>query len=103
MISVVAGNSPAVRLNKARGKSRRRLLYAGLIFAILFIMLWCIGVFGGNVRTIQPGRAYRSATITGLNYTGITARWVGNDLESVLKRDHIGTVICLRAGSRSND
>lgn len=75
----------------------------GFLFLLLIAALWNIGVFGGNVRTIEPGRAYRSSTLTGFNYTAITARWVGNDLVSVLKRDHIHTVISLRGGSPADD
>jgi protein tyrosine/serine phosphatase len=70
---------------------------------LLVAALWCIGVFGGNVHAIVPGRAYRSATLTGLSYTGVSARLAGNDLDSVLRRDHIATVICLRGGSPAND
>jgi len=55
------------------------------------------------VRVIEPGRAYRSATLTGFSYTGITARLAGNDLTSVLNRDHIHTVINLRGGSSADD
>src|SRR5262249_25054379 len=58
---------------------------------------------GGNVRSIEPGRAYRSATLTGVSYTGLSARLTGNDLDSVLRRYRIGTVICLRGGSRRDD
>ena len=88
-------------------KNRRRRLSVWVMLAVALLVLitglWIIGVFGGNVRTIQAGRAYRSATLTGMNYTGITARLAGNDLESVLRRDQIGTVICLRGGSPSDD
>src|SRR5436309_192467 len=61
---------------------RRFVIGFGLFLLLVITGLWVIGVFGGNVRTIEPGRAYRSSTLTGLNYTGITARWAGNDLDS---------------------
>lgn len=83
--------------------ARRAAMAVGVLFLFLIVFLWLIGVFGGNVRTIAPGRAYRSSTLTGFNYTSVTARLVGNDLESVLKRDGIRTVISLRAGSPRDD
>jgi hypothetical protein len=85
-------------------RAARRLLVSLVVFlAVVIAALWYIGVFGGNVRSIESGRAYRSGTITGASYTGITARWAGNDLETVLKRNRIGTVISLRAGSLKDD
>jgi protein tyrosine/serine phosphatase len=98
-----AGRLPVDQVSKAGRKRRRLLLVSSLLFIMLVAILWSIGVFGGNVRAIEPGRAYRSATLTGVNYTGLTARLVGNDLDSVLKRDRIGTVICLRSGSPADD
>ena len=56
----------------------------------LVLFLWYIGVFGGNVRTVVPGRVYRSAEIT------------GDTLARVLEQDHIKTVINLRGGSPSD-
>jgi protein tyrosine/serine phosphatase len=58
--------------------------------ALVLLFLWYIGVFGGNVRTVQPGQVYRSAQLTGRN------------LDDVLKEDHIQTVINLRGGSVSD-
>ena len=97
-------NSPAQSAKTARTprKSRRAAKVTVVILAILIAFCWYIGVFGGNVRAIQPGRAYRSAQLTGFNYTALTARWLGNDLNSVLERDHIRTVICLRGGSTAD-
>ena len=98
-----AGIATGKRAPRPTARVRRFVLYSGLCLLIVIIGLWVIGVFGGNVRTIESGRAYRSSTLTGFNYTGITARWAGNDLDSVLKRDHIRTVISLRGGSLSDD
>lgn len=62
---------------------------AGIAAAIL-LFLWYIGVFGGNVHAVLPGRVYRSAQLTGRN------------LNDVLRQDHIHTVINLRGGSTSD-
>ena len=102
-ITSTVDHPPLGKIAKRNAKNRRRLLCFVLVLVILVIFLCCIGVFGGNVHAIQPGRAYRSATLTGVNYTGLTARLTGNDLESVIRRDHIGTVISLRGGSVSDD
>jgi protein tyrosine phosphatase (PTP) superfamily phosphohydrolase (DUF442 family) len=97
----VSAPSPVVQ-KPQRGR-RRPALACGGCFLLLLAGLWWIGVFGGNVHTILAGKAYRSATLSGLSYTSVSARLAGNDLDSVLRRDHIGTVICLRAGSPSDD
>jgi protein tyrosine/serine phosphatase len=89
----------------AKGK-RRRLRVAEVVFlcvVLLIALFWYIGVFGGNVRVVVPGKVYRSAQLTGNNYTADTAAWVGEDLDAVLKRYGIRTVINLRGGRRSND
>ena len=57
------------------------------VFVLLF--LWYIGVFGGNVHTVVPGKVYRSAQLTGSN------------LDTVLTQDHIATEINLRGGDMS--
>lgn len=66
-----------------------RIAAASFACVILFALgvLWYIGVFGGNVRTVVPGAFYRSAELTGAN------------LDRVLETDHIKTVINLRGGS----
>jgi protein tyrosine phosphatase (PTP) superfamily phosphohydrolase (DUF442 family) len=89
---------------RARPKRRTRLLLGFiLVFLLLVALLWWIGVFGGNVRVVVPGRVYRSAQLTGNNYTADTARWIGDDLNDVLRRYHIRTVINLRGGGMAND
>src|SRR5438132_537704 len=98
MTAVECNAAPASKSQTTRRKSRRFLTILVLVILAIVAILCVIGVFGGNVRVIEAGRAYRSATLTGLNYTGITARLVGNDLSSVLRRDHIRTVINLRGG-----
>lgn len=91
------------------GKSLVRKFLKGFFICfglfLLFALCFClyIGVFGGNVRAVTPGVMYRSAQLTGANYTGETARWDNNGLAAVLKRYHIHTVINLRGGSEVND
>jgi len=101
--TAVSGRAAGNPAAKPKPRARRIIIGVALFLLLVIAGLWIIGVFGGNVRTIEAGRAYRSSTLTGFSYTGVTARWAGNDLESVLKRDHIRTVICLRGGSLSDD
>ena len=73
-----------------RGFSKRKrvaLGAAGGFIVGLLLILWFVGVFGGNVRTVIPGTLYRSAQITGLN------------LDRVMGEYGIKTVINLRGGS----
>lgn len=72
-------------------------------FVALIAFLWYIGVFGGNVRVVVPGKFYRSATITGNNYTSISAKWINNDLPTVAKRYNIRTIINLRYVPKATD
>lgn len=81
----------------------RVLFVTFLATSVLVGLFWWIGVFGGNVRVVVPGKVYRSAQLTGNNYTADTAGWVGNDLTDVLRRYHIRTVLNLRGGSMAND
>jgi len=99
-----SGARPATAGAARRPRRLRRAVAIFLCFALAIILFVCyIGVFGGNVHAIQPGRAYRSATLTGFSYNSLSARLFGNDLDSVIRRDHIGTVVCLRSGSASDD
>lgn len=84
-------------------RSMRRIAGALVTLLILLSICWWIGVFGGNVRTVAPGLVYRSAQLSGANYTAETARWEDNGLANVLRRDHIHTVINLRGGGMQND
>ncbi len=86
-----------------RRKWPRRLAWSGGIFAALVFLLWYIGVLGGNVRCVAPGLMYRSAQLTGNNYTADTARWLGHGFRQTLRKYHIRTVINLRGGNMSND
>ncbi len=88
---------------KSSRKSRIILLSTFGAFALLFAFCCYIGVLGGNVREIDRGKAYRSATLTGFSYTGITAAITGNSMDNVLKKDKIKTVVNLRGGSDSDD
>ncbi|MCS6777641.1 MAG: tyrosine-protein phosphatase [Chloroherpetonaceae bacterium] len=66
----------------------RRVLVVGLLPVVLLLLfLQYIGVFGGNVRTVVPGRVYRSAQLTGTH------------LETLLDTRGIRTVINLRGAS----
>lgn len=73
--------SPASR------RIRRALVAGALLVALLLLFLWYIGVFGGNVRTVAPGRVYRSAQLTGAH------------LNTLLDTHGIRTVINLRGAS----
>lgn len=78
---------------RALRKGRRlRKLTGGIVFFLLSVLLflWYIGVFGGNVRAVVPGKVYRSAQLTGRN------------LEEVLETYRIRTVINLRGGSEKD-
>jgi protein tyrosine/serine phosphatase len=98
------GAQPAgAKAQPAVSKRRRRLITALLTFAIFMSALWAIGLFGGNVHAVVPGEIYRSAQLTGRNYTAITAGWIGHDFDTVVKSDHIRTVLNLRGGSNAND
>lgn len=71
-------------------KSRRRrraLAVTAVVLTCLLLFLWYIGVFGGNVRAVVPGKVYRSAQLTGRN------------LDTVLDSNKIQTVINLRGES----
>lgn len=81
----------------------RRLTVAIISFGILVFLLWFIGVLGGNVRAVVPGVMYRSAQITGNNYTSDTAHWLGHGFSETVKKYHIKTDINLRGGGMSND
>jgi protein tyrosine/serine phosphatase len=96
-------SAPIQKPIKTRRSRRLAVIVIVLTLLAILALLSGVGVFGGNVRVIDPGRAYRSATLTGESYTGITARLAGNDLSSVLKRDHIRTVINLRGGSNADE
>lgn len=67
------------------GRRSRRLAWWTLgIVLFLLSLLWFIGVFGGNIRTVLPGRLYRSAQLT------------GSTLQGALVSHHIRTVVNLR-------
>jgi hypothetical protein len=86
-MSTTSNNNLSVH-NRAARVRRRATPIAVLIFVLAF--LWYIGVFGGNVHAVTAGRVYRSAQLTGHN------------LNDVLLRDHIRTVIDLRGGSTAD-
>lgn len=65
----------------------RLIVIPAVIVAVVLLFLWYLGVFGGNVHVVSPGKVYRSAQLTGHN------------LDDVLQQDHIQTVINLRGGS----
>lgn len=68
---------------------RRKRIAVGTAsaFTAIFLLLWYIGVFGGNVRTVDEGQLYRSAQLT------------GSHLETVLDSKKIKTVLNLRGES----
>jgi hypothetical protein len=69
-----------------------RFIFSGTAFIAFVLLFLCyIGVFGGNVHTVEPGKLYRSAQLSGTN------------LETVLDDDHIATEINLRGGNMDKD
>ncbi len=75
------------RAGHLRSRARWALIVMALLLACILALLWYVGVFGGNVRVVVPGKVYRSAQLT------------GNTLDSVLKLYDVHTVINLRGGS----
>jgi protein tyrosine phosphatase (PTP) superfamily phosphohydrolase (DUF442 family) len=71
---------------RSRRIVRMRRIVVGTTLAVtaILLLLWYMGVFGGNVRTVQSRRVYRSAQLTGLH------------LNTVLDARQIKTVINLR-------
>ncbi len=80
-------------------RRRRRGLGCTLSFFALLAFLCYIGVLGGNVREVDPGRFYRSSQLTGRGYESLTARVAGRSLASVIAANHIKTLLNLRGGS----
>ena len=85
--------------NLKRKRRRQRRLSALVLVLVLLIFLSYIGVFGGNVRTVEAGKVYRSSQLTGRGYESLSASLIGNSLEAVLASHHIKTVLNLRGGS----
>ncbi len=96
--SAVASSGPAAPPVTRRVWTKRRAVSA-LLFVALIALLCYIGVLGGNVRVVDPGRVYRSSQLTGNGYEAVSARLAGHGLEAVLREDHIATVLNLRGGS----
>jgi protein tyrosine/serine phosphatase len=70
----------------------KRPVLVGSGFTILVLsFFWFIGVFGGNIREVVPGRFYRSAQIG------------GPLLESVIQKYGIKSVLNLRGSSPGED
>src|SRR5579862_5315979 len=88
---------PALPL-KHRPRTGRTI---GCIIVPVFIIAFLsyIGVLGGNVRVVDAGRLYRSSQLTGNGYEAVSARAVGNSLQSVIETNHIKTLLNLRGGS----
>jgi protein tyrosine phosphatase (PTP) superfamily phosphohydrolase (DUF442 family) len=84
-MTTAAPQKPTASLSRRRLSRRLSFTLTPLIAIALF--LWYIGVIGGNVHTVVPGRVYRSAQLTGKN------------LDAVLAEDHIRSQIDLRGGS----
>lgn len=87
-MSISASNtSPPGARHRIRRLARKAAIGFVVFLGAVSLFLWYIGVFGGNVRVVVAGVAYRSAELTGSN------------LATVLKKDGIRTVINLRGGS----
>lgn len=64
------------RERSSRGHGRRRWPFVvALILAGILSLLWWVGVFGGNVREVDPGRLYRSAQLTDGTLAGTMERY----------------------------
>jgi protein tyrosine/serine phosphatase len=78
-------------LSKRGPATRRRLLVttaiaAGGTLAAVLLFLFYIGVFTGNIRTVVPGRVYRSGTLSPAQ------------LQQLIREGGVRTVISLRGG-----
>ncbi|HEV2474229.1 MAG TPA: hypothetical protein VGS41_16245 [Chthonomonadales bacterium] len=82
-------HSSSPRLRRSL-RLRKSIAAAAVVITAILLLLWYVGVFGGNVRAVVPGLVYRSAQLTDGN------------LSDVLRRQHIRTVINLRGGSSSD-
>lgn len=86
---MVAPSEIVPRTSPLRGRRRgRTLVVLGVVTGLILALLWWIGVFGGNVREVVPGRFYRSAQLT------------GDTLRNALQRNGIQSVINLRGFRR---
>lgn len=99
---LVVAAQPAVPVRSRWSRRRRALIAFAIFFAFLVCVLWYIGVLGGNVRVVVPGKLYRSAQLTGFNYTAVSAGLENMGLVAVIKRYGIKTVINLRGGDMHN-
>lgn len=84
---------------RTSGRGRKRVYVSTVTLFLIIAFLCYIGVLGGNVREVDPGRLYRSSQLTGNGYEALTARAAGNSLTSVIGADHIKTILNLRGGS----
>src|SRR5579871_3015341 len=91
--------SPQPDRQRLRRRRRQRMLSALVLVLMLLVFLSYIGVFGGNVRTVDAGKVYRSSQLTGRGYEALSAALIGHSLNAVLDTRHIKTVLNLRGGS----
>lgn len=96
--SVPISDSPSVKPAIKRRIGRG----VGIFFLIVFLFCCWIGVFGGNLREVQAGKLYRSCQLTGSGYDAVSAKLVGNSLESVIHKEGIKTILNLRSGSMTD-
>jgi hypothetical protein len=88
---VVTNEKPTPASISSGSKRIRRSLIGVLVFIDLVLgCLWYIGLFGGNIHAVVPGKVYRSAQLTGRN------------LDELLTRDHIRSELNLRGGNAAN-
>lgn len=91
IIAVVKNENPTASPSPVRSRRVRKWQIGLALFAAFVIgFLWYIGVIGGNVHAVVPGRVYRCAQLTGRN------------LDDVLVADHIRSEINLRGGNMEN-
>ena len=99
MSSTDSPDQPSLSTKPTAKRKRKRSLGCVIILFAIAAFLCFIGVLGGNVREVDPGRFYRSSQLTGNGYEAVTARFAGNSLVSVIGADHIKTLLNLRGGS----
>ncbi len=83
---------------------RKKMGLSFAVFSLILVIVLCwIGVLGGNVHAVIPGKVYRSAQLSGKSIQALSAQLVGNSQSAVMKNNGIRTVINLRGGSLENE
>lgn len=79
---VLVLDKPALAVDTPQAPWWQRALAASTLLATLVLtLLWWVGVLGGNVREVVPGRFYRSAQLSGSTLKNVL---VGQGIRSVI-------------------